>query len=248
MAKPKIPLPLLPEAGETPAEHRAFLLYGMTIPSKRGRLRRVGAAVGRNESTLRHWHKTRTWDARLSVLGGDAEMRAAEAYHIQYNLERGDTEVKAIAAMMRVPYRPPPSVMREEASKPIEEAAESLHEAARSKHKEQRGKLVKLTDAMMSYIAEMLKNKKVRVTAGDILTLAKASNLLAFDPYEDAGTTDTGPRVVESVRIRLARQQGTDILEAAQEDAEELALILRTLRMGRAGLPEGETVAREDVG
>ncbi len=227
-----VPLILAQSPGESPTEHRAFLLYGMSIPGSRGRVRRVGRAVGKNESTVRHWCKAHSWDARTT--GVEMDRKCADAYHLLYNETHGDVEVLHMLQIMRVPYTSPAGSR----AVPLENAAAAMAEATaggggrnhRKEYTERVDRILQLTDATIGAYAKKLMSKGgVDVRPGDLLVLAKTAHMLST-PETDSNVVQKGQKVVvDTIRVRQARANGEPILPAALEDAEELVVLLRHL-------------------
>lgn len=86
----------------------------------------------------------------------------------------------------------------------------------------------KLIGGTLGVYARDLTQGKVKVTPRDAVLLIELEQALAEAPKESQGR---GP--VESVRVRIAREQGEDVLDALTLDHEEMGVVLGALRQKR---------------
>jgi hypothetical protein len=130
---------------------------------------------------------------------------------------------------------PKPETVREEAADP----------AKRRARVEDYKQLIRGT---LGVYAKDLVGGKVKVTPRDAVLLIELEQALAEAPKVEGGR---GP--VESVRVRTARENGDDLLDALGQDLAEQAVILSALRQKRAqevahlSQELGRRHARQDV-
>ena len=205
-------------------QHRAILLYAMQHPDKRS-LRRVSRAVGRPESTLRGWIKSRDWHDRSSA--PNAEDAAVKIYRRLYLKKFGHIELPEVRVNVAVPLSTitkgdPAESSANAAVRAVDAKIE--HEIVRRSTNEQkvRDKHMGLVDGALGYVVNEMKAGRIRATLRDIPTLLEARRIIVDD--QDA---EKGVMVQETVRVRTTRG---DFLEAVWEDLEELRVIVGALR------------------
>jgi hypothetical protein len=86
-------------------------------------------------------------------------------------------------------------------------------------------------------IARKLKADELRVNVRDIPLLLESRDRL-FNVV--SGSNSSGGVVIESTRVKQARETGTDLIEALHEDAVEMVVILGALRQTGVVEPEEE--------
>lgn len=211
---------------ESERAHRAFLLWSMQAPE----LRNVSAAaraVGRAEGTAREWRRRWEWDARLASLGEASDVAAASAYREWYYPKWKLREIVEVEDFLAAPFRPEavvaPSVVRE-----VRNAirGDGKREAEAEARKKTRRRHRALVDGAIGLVAKRVAAGEVRVSIRDIPTLLDLRERL------DDGNAATGHGgvVIESVRVRVARETGGDVVGALHEDAQELVAILGAIR------------------
>ena len=219
--------------GEDDRSHRAFLLYAMQDPGivaerHRGRsIAAVGTVTGLSRQALNRTSKVLQWDARITKLGSLAMVEATRAYHALYFERYGDREVMGIAARMTVPWPPEATPSGQVAAKIDEMRAQSSNRT-----KKQREKIRDLLDGTLVRFGKALVDDRVSFRAGDLIHLARAVEL-AREP-DPSVMSSSGSVSVESVRLRVARATGADLMDAAWQDVEDLRVLLSHLRAGRA--------------
>jgi len=221
---PESPLGRRDREGER--AHRAFLLYAMQDPERRSSSA-AGRGVSRAESTTREWRRRWSWEDRISALGEAADVKAATAYREWYYPRFRLREIVEVEDRLAAPFRPE-SVVSPTVAAEVREAArgDTQREAAADARKRSRRRHMALIDGALGLVAKRVAAGEVRVTLRDIPTLLDLRERLE-DPH--AGTGGGGV-VIESVRVRVARDSGGDVIEAMHEDALELVAILGAIR------------------
>jgi len=219
-------------------QHRALLLYAMQHEPRRSQ-RGVGRAVSVAEGTIRQWCSKFSWAERMKGTAGRVDEQAAKLYRELYAADYGPTELPEVADRVIVPLGVQP---RDAGVQPPSEVEENIREADRlvreeilRKRKaddEVRTKHVKLVDGALGYVVKEMQEGRIRASLRDIPTLLQARALLSGEVSSSNAAAGGAP--IESMRVRVAREQGTDFLDAVAEDVEELAVIVATLRGRRA--------------
>ena len=218
------PLARISREGER--AHRAFLLYAMQDPDSRN-LSAAGRGVSRAESTVREWRRRWKWADRIDRLGTASDVKAATAYREQYYPTYKLREIVEVEDHMSAPFRPD-AVVSPTVAAEVKQAVRGdsgAQRAAEARKKNQRRHLA-LVDGALGLVAKRVAAGEVKVTLRDITTLLDLRDRLE-DPT--GGQSGSGV-VIESVRVKLARQSGGDVVEALHEDALELAAILGAIR------------------
>lgn len=218
--------PLVQRERESERAHRAFLLWAMQSPEQRN-VSAAARAVGRAEGTAREWRRRWGWDDRISSLGEANDAAAVAAYREWYYPKWKLREVVEVEDFLAAPFRPEavvaPSVVAE-----VREAirGDGKREAEAEARRKSRRRHRALVDGALGLVAKRVAAGEVRVSLRDIPTL-----LDLRDRLDDGGAaTGHGGIVVESVRVRLARETGSDVVGALHEDALELVAILGAIR------------------
>lgn len=84
-----------------------------------------------------------------------------------------------------------------------------------------------LIEGTLGVYASQVKDKKIKVAPGDLKDLIALHQQLQGFTGEDSGK-NAGP--MESVRVRIARETGGDLLGAIEEDHEEMGIMLEAIR------------------
>lgn len=223
---------------ESEIAHQSFLLWAMQLPEKRN-LRLASRAVNRSEGTLREFKKRWDWIERAKNITSDTEAQAL--YRKIYVKKFGTVALEMIEHNIATPISKIgtiPKSVAEIVQKTIkvqkaEEKKENPEDVMRKKH-------VGLIDAAIGYIAAGLRDGDVKVNLRDIPLLIQTRNmLLQLDEKNQAPQL-----ILESVRVRQAKETGGDMIEAMIEDAEELSLILKSLRLAKRNEEYVETQKR----
>lgn len=243
--------------GERHTHHRALLLYAMQAPSLRSG-RAVGKAVGISEATARNWKKKSKWDARLSTYDHEeTDEIALSMYRRLYMMDYGEAELPQVAKNILRPLgahtlKDEGAMAAHEATKRAQNAVgDSMHAVEqvtaravadnRRDARKDAERHIRLIDASLGLIARKLKADELRVNVRDIPLLIESRDRL-FNVV--SGNTGSGAPVVESARVKQARELGTDLIEALHEDALEMVVILGALR--QAGPVESGDVNQND--
>lgn len=238
--------PLARRHGEQTLHHRALLLVAMQHPDHRS-LRCAARALSKGEATLRGWSKTGEWTERMKA--PETEIVAVSMYRRLYLAQFGATEVPEVARNVVVPMSatlgkqdPPPR----EVENDLRAADQTVRkEILRRREAEQslRAKHVRLVDAGLGYVVSQLEAGSIRASLRDIPTLLEVRAKLSGEGSE--ASTPGSSLAVESVRVRLTREAGGDLLDAMAQDVDELRMILDALRTRRS--EEAANAARESM-
>lgn len=225
-------------------QHRALLLYAMQHEPRRSQ-RGVARALGVAEGTIRQWCSVYSWAPRIAGTVGRVDEVAARMYREHYAADYGPTELPEVADRVIVPLGIQP---RDAGPRPLSDVEENLREAdrlvreellrKRKADEELRTKHVRLVDGALGYVVKEMQEGRIRATLKDIPVLLTARSILSG---ETTASEAAGGAPIESVRVRVAREQGTDFLDAVAEDVEELAVIVGSLRTRRAASGEAES-------
>ena len=233
--------------GESEKCHRAFLLFVMQDPDRRN-LSATGRAVGRAESTVRSWRSRWSWPERIEALGSTSDVLATAAYREWYYPKFRLREIVEIEEYLSAPFSPEAAVPKSVAQE-VRSAVrgDSGREAKREAARQARRRHLALVDGALGLVARRVANGEVRVNLRDIPVL-----LDLRDRLEEPTAAQSGSGVIiESVRVKVARETGADVIAAMHEDAQELTAILgairsagevpESLRAGQAGPAGGES-------
>jgi hypothetical protein len=223
----------------------------------------VARALAGSNSTIRDWEKRFDWERRGDSAGVRADEQAVKLYRELYGKDFGPVELPEVAAFVGVPLgvRPAsPLTDRQRVAEriPLSPVEEQLREAdklvreeilrKRKADDETRSKHVQLVDGALGYVVKEMKEGKIRASLRDIPTLLQARAILSGEVPESGGA---GVVPLESMRVRLARERGTDFLDAVAEDVEELSVVVKALRerraSGAAEEPEQRAVGAPDL-
>ena len=239
-------------SGERERIHRALLLYAMVAPDLRAR-RAVARAMGNSESSVRLWRTNERWEHRIEYHGEDADQIALDLYRELYMEEFGELELPHVTHGI---VRPLGAVHN---SSPLAAATELTRERVRvatgltkqeteqrilltaaqtrSDSKKVAARHIRLVDGALGVIVSKIKTKKITVSVRDIPFLIECREKLTR--IAEGGEDGGAGRIVESARVKYARESGGDLLEAMAEDAEECVIILGALR-SRQGVDLGQ--------
>lgn len=219
--------------GETVSQHRALLLWAMQRPEERS-TRAVGRAVGKTESTVRGWRKRLKWAERTSG-HSEPERVALDLYRAEYMKDFGQIDLIHVSEHVAIPLAADSEEEREtspEANAAVDEVDRRLAEdrvRRRNTRSETRNKHLDLLDILMGYGVSALKEGNLRLNASDLLkvmTLREA--MLGVDAPEPSKRV-----IIESERVRQAKANDGDVIEAMYEDLLEMKAIIGALRTKR---------------
>lgn len=244
--------------------HRAMLLWAMQGPDLRSQ-RKVSRATGASESTIRNWRRARMWEQRCAHHGKHADQYALDLYRSEYMADFGKIEMpwvlpNIVRTVGGVDLDDPASVAAEQARErarkatgatvaEVEQAARQAVADRKRNSKTEADKHIRLVDGALGLLARKMKANEIRVSVRDIPVLLECRERLT---RVVAGAEDGTGRVVQSARVRHAKETGGDLLEAMYVDAEEVVLILGALRTRRTedvyALSQQDAEHREQVG
>ncbi len=219
--------PLSRRKKESEVAHRSFLLWAMQLPEKRN-VSLTSRAIDRSEATLREFKKRWEWADRASDITSDAV--AQSLYRKLYVKKFGTTSLEVIEHNIATPISKIGTVPKSVAEI-VQKTIKTQKMEAKKKDPEEvmRQKHVGLIDAAIGYIAAGLRDGDVKVNLRDIPLLIQTRNqLLQIDEKNSSPEL-----ILESVRVRQAKDTGGDVVEAMIEDAEELTMILKSLRLAK---------------
>jgi hypothetical protein len=251
--------------GERRDRHRALLLWAMQGPMDRSN-RAVARALGVSDGSVRNWRRSSCWDARLEAHGDDGDQDALDRYRAEYMADFGRLEMPHVAGNVvrplgAVDLRDPAAQASHQARQRVAQAlpaaqaeAEQATAQAVADHRrdtrQDADRHIKLVDASLGLIARKLRADEVRVGVRDIPVLLDCRERLVAVVN---GTHHDGARgaLVESARVKHARETGGDVVAAMHEDAQELVAILGALRatdqVDLHALAQADQAARDAV-
>lgn len=253
-----------PHPDDRPIDHAAFLLYCMQDPlkcyaDKRSINLTARALNGISDATIRRkLFRARKWEERIQEYGVGVDGAAWRQYSERYLATIGVDPIRRLAPYMQVdPLAPTPEAAARMArtaaeaaddgdlSQMVLQAALDLQKSAVEEGPTERRQFLENAKATiegaLGYIVEGLEKKRVSASVRDLLPLIEAyQGMIGFDGIEESA----GPR--ESVRVRLARDAGEDVLEALREDIAELDLITGLIAQKRDQDEEHEIRAKMD--
>lgn len=214
--------------------HKAFLLWCMQNPTRRN-ISAVSRAVKKSVSTIREYRLRWEWDERSTAI--TAESEAISMYRQLYFDTHGTSEIdcvrKNITATISVTGTAPRNV--------VEAVEKSIKKPEKETvfDQEMKRKHLMLIDAAIGYIAQGIKDGDIKRTLRDLPTLINLRKEIT-----DVGSSSNSRLVAESIRVRDAKANNGDIVEAMYEDAVELTAILGALKSrGKVVHPEQEQEA-----
>lgn len=230
--------------GERRDHHRAMLLWAMQGVMDRSN-RAVARAMGVADGSVRNWRRTGCWDLRAEAHGDQADQEALDRYRAQYMADFGRLELPHVAGNVVRPLgaldlRDPAAQAAHEARQRVAQAipaaqaeVEQATAQAVADHKRDTrhdaDRHIKLVDASLGLIARKLRADEVRVSVRDIPVLLDCRERLVAVVNGTHHDQASGP-LVESARVRHAKETGGDVVAAMHEDALELVAILGALR------------------
>ena len=238
--------------------HRAMLLWAMQTPAERS-VRATARAHGVTEGSIRKWKRVRRWEHRVAFHGDEADQVALDLYRDLYMADFGKLEIPHVAkGIIRElgsvhikddPVMATVQLARDRISKAtgktMREVEQAVAQTARTKQVDARKdaeRHMKLVDGALGVIARKMKANEIKVSVRDIPILLECRERLVRVAAGPAG--DGHGIVVDSARVKYAKETGGDVLDAMFTDAEECVLILGALR-GRQGV-DLDALSKED--
>jgi len=204
---------------ESVVQHRAFLLWAMQVPTN-------FASVSRNFNKttpgIRHWSQRFRWEDRIP--SGDNVAVEMRAYYMSiYGEQFGTRELENIGISSEQEKAPK---TKELVGKVDELIKKTPVDPDKLRDRKLRDRHLTAIDASIAYLMKGVKDGTVRRSLRDLPMLIKLREELSTDNNKGGGVQF----VVESLRVRQAKANGTDVVEAMYEDAEELFVILKNLK------------------
>lgn len=238
--------PLARRPDENERAHRAMLVWAMLAPEHRSQ-RATSIAMGCSDNAIRKWRVKHEWDQRVpdpeTNVGACAD--AVAVFRGLYHARLGGEQVNVIRERLGAPYPDLPDAEKSVIARGIDLYDKVEREAERKRYNDEtrdRNKRVKMVlDATMVRLGQALTRDDVKVTVRDLPHVLRGYELLEGsevrrlmmlpDPAEeDTESSSKGEPLATSQRVLQAKSSGGDVLAAMIEDAEELVVILRTLR------------------
>lgn len=204
--------------------YRAFLLWSMQTISRR-KILPVSKAMELAYPTVRAYSQTWLWEKRVEA-EPLSDQKSQALYKQLFFGEFGMKEISMIEKNILAPI----SVVGNTPRNIIESVSDTIAKTQRPKSdtftKEVKRKHLMLIDAAIGYIAAGIKSGDVRRSLRDLPLLLQLRNEMT----EGKKTGGANNLVIESIRVRDAKENNGDIVEALHEDAVELAAILEALK------------------
>ena len=232
--------PMSRQVGEKEVQHRAFLLWAMQSNEQGRNKASVAKAVGVSTTSITNWQRRWDWGDRAKNITSETE--AHQIYKKLYFPEIGNTEIMAIQGNVDFKEaKQEEKVVDETVAQKIKQNLEETEKkAAVLLEKETKRKHMMLIDAALGYVAQGIKDGEIKRTLRDIPMLLEMRENLS-------GNSSSNPQtvVVESIRVRDAKANNGDIIEAMYQDAEEISAILGALR-SRGSVKEIKEVKNDE--
>lgn len=208
--------------------HRAFLLWAMQSINAR-QISSVARAIGISHTQIGNYRKQFRWDERATKQTDEVE--AYQLYKKLYLPTYGMNEIRAVEHNIVIPVSSDPQNVPRSVSASVQKAIkdanlESLKDAKTKHDKEVKRKHIMLLDASIAYIAQGLKEGDIKRQLRDLPILISLRNEL----LETDNKNSKAAIVYESVRVKDAKANGGDVIEAMYEDVQELNVIIGALR------------------
>lgn len=211
------------QRGESTKAYRSFLLWCMQAAAER-EVSCVARAVGGGKSTIYEFVKRWKWEERgKQDLTSDIKAQAIyrELFFKDYGMSEISCVEKNIAGPVSVTGTTPRSVTESVNVAVAKTKSKNVFE------KEVQRKHLMLIDAAIGYIAQGIKEGDIRRTLRDLPTLLALRKELT----DDGGQKESNRLISESARVKDAKANNEDIVEAMFEDAQEITAVLGSLRM-----------------
>lgn len=221
--------PLLKMTKETDIAHRAFLLWTMQVESRRN-VSPVAKAISRSYATAFRYKTTWNWSARAGY-SATSDVEAQRLYNEIYGARFGTSEIEFVQSLIAAPVSLTDGKVRS-VSEGVERSIAETKPKDTSFTKEVKRKHLLLIDAAIGYLASGIKDGSLRKNLRDLPTLIALRRELLDDGSKGKGSKF----VAESLRVKHAKDNNEDIVEAMLEDTKELIAILGALRMRGQGV------------
>jgi len=218
--------------GETAKHHRAFLLYAMQAPKKRS-MRATGQAVGCSTPSISDWKKKFNWADRMLNAGPAHDSIAQRTYHELYFEEMGMREI-AVVEKRIVNVQSIVSTTTKEIGTAVQDTVKESKELINQDRKETRfdeqmkARHLDLVDRSIQYISDALLSGDVKVTLKDLPTMLELRDNLTGKEKENE---NKGSVIIETIRVKDAKANGGDLIDAMLADSQELVAIFTALSM-----------------
>ena len=232
--------PLGKLTGEGKHAYRSFLLFAMQSPSKRT-LGPVAKAVSRAYQTVRQYRNTWLWDKRLEhepLADSKAQALYRKIFFDEFGVSESCIVQKNILTPISVIGNNPRGIAESVAKtlkKTEKPQSNAFTKAVKRKH-------LMLIDAAIGYIAAGIKTGDVRRSLRDLPLLLQLRKELTGESSKNK----SGGLAIESIRVRDAKANGGDVVDALYEDALELTAILQALKSKGKSEVNIETIGEEN--
>lgn len=230
----------------------------------------VARAMGVNKRTVQRWATTRDWWTRIRHHGADAQKFAIELYQRLYMEEFGDSDIPVVGQHISLPLNQPAlsEDSREEVARlvraltpdaPGEDVQRIAEEARQKARKEKLGRNETLTGTALvgveairqglraatdpAFAKENSHIQPLHPRVADLQPLAKLLADLdeARERLQNPEIVQAGAgTVVDSVRLRIAKETGGDQLQAILADCHEILAIGAQLQQPQRSFQELE--------
>jgi len=247
MAKKQKPTMALMD-GEKAKHHRAFLLYAMQAPNKRS-MRATAQAVGCSTPTISEWKKKFEWADRMLNTGPAHDSIAQRTYQELYFEELGMREI-AVVEKRIVNVQSIVSTTTKEIGTAVQHTVKESKDLINAERKEtmfdeqMKARHLDLVDRSIQYISDSLMSGDVKVTLKDLPTMLELRDNLTGKAKE---SENKGSVIIETIRVKDAKANGGDLIDAMLADSQELVAIFTALSMkGKHPSNESQQTDLED--
>lgn len=234
----------------------------------------VQRAIGRTRATLQAWQERRRWVDRIYGHGPDAQRYAIELYRHHYMVKHGEADLGEIGALVSLPMtsvrptevqeraaqavrhllpEPPPADVEER----VQAAVDQRREDAAKMNRNLTGLGVLALKALKASLQAATDPKfrkenphvePVRLSVVDLPRVARMLRELEEERQrlENPELAEVGAgQVVDSVRVRIAKETGGSILQAIRADALEVVALVDAMSQPETTIADLED-ARQD--
>lgn len=217
---------------EKKKQHRAFLLYAMCAAKKRS-MRAIGKAVGVSTPTISDWKTKFKWADRMLNAGPAHDAIAQKMYQELYFEEIGMREIAMIEKRIVNVQSVVATTTKEigtAATAAVKDSIEQINadKATTVFDDEMKARHLDLVDRSIQYISDALLSGDVKVTLKDLPTMLELRDQLNGKAKEDESK---GSIIIETIRVKDAKKNGGDLIQAMLDDSHELVAIFTALSM-----------------